>query len=62
MMMASMPSSVREMINYSEANPDIVFGRVKPTINKQGLRKYPADYNPIFGILGADRLRQNSCM
>lgn len=43
-----MPSSVREMINYSEANPDIVFGRVKPTINKQGLRKYPADYNPIL--------------
>ena len=28
-------------------SPDIIFGKVKPTITKRGFRVYPDDYNPI---------------
>lgn len=29
-------------------DPDIIYGKTKPTINKKGLREYPKDYNPIL--------------
>ena len=28
-------------------NPDVVFGKIKPVVNKKGLREYPVNYNPI---------------
>lgn len=29
-------------------DPDIIYGKTKPVINKRGLREYPKDYNPIL--------------
>lgn len=39
---------ILEPTKYPRTDPDIVFGKVKPTINKKGLREYPKDYNPII--------------
>ena len=39
---------ILEPTKYPRADPDIVFGKVKPAINKNGFRKYPNDYNPIL--------------
>jgi phage terminase large subunit-like protein len=33
---------------YPRTDPDIIFGKTKPTITKKGLRRYPKDYNPIL--------------
>ena len=29
-------------------NPDIIYGKIKPTVDAKGLRHYPKDYNPII--------------
>ena len=29
-------------------NPDIIYGKIKPTVDAKGLRHYPNDYNPII--------------
>ena len=39
---------ILEPTKYPRTDPDIVFGKTKPTISKKGFRKYPDDYNPIM--------------
>lgn len=39
---------ILEPAKYPRTDPDIVFGKTKPTITKKGFRKYPDDYNPIL--------------
>ena len=46
--MASRTSLILEPTKYPRTNPDIIYGKVKPVINKKGLREYPKDYNPIL--------------
>ena len=41
-------SLILEPTKYLRIDPDIVFGKTKPIINKRGLREYPKDYNPII--------------
>jgi len=41
-------SLILEPTDYPRNNPEIIFGKTKYTINKQGLRVYPDDYNPIL--------------
>lgn len=41
-------SLILEPTKYPRTDPDIVFGKVKPILNKKGLREYPKDYNPIL--------------
>jgi len=47
-MTALKTSLILEPTKYPRNNPDIVFGKTKPTITKKGLRRYPKDYNPIL--------------
>lgn len=47
-MTASKPLLILEPTKYPRTDPDIVFGKTKPTISKKGFRKYPDDYNPIL--------------
>lgn len=47
-MTASTSSLILEPTNCPRTDPDIVFGKVKPTLNKKGLKEYPKDYNPIL--------------
>lgn len=47
-MMDSTTSLILEPTKYPRTDPDIVFGKVKPILNKKGLREYPKDYNPIL--------------
>lgn len=46
--MSSMHSLIIELTKYLRTDPDIIFGKTKPIINKQGLKEYPKDYNPIL--------------
>lgn len=46
--MASQTLLILEPTKYPRTDPDIVFGKTKPTISKKGFRKYPDDYNPIL--------------
>lgn len=46
--MASATSLILEPTKYPRTDPDVVFGKTKPVINKRGLREYPKDYNPIL--------------
>ena len=41
-------SLILEPTKYPRTDPDIIFGKTKPTITKKGLRRYPKDYNPIL--------------
>ncbi len=41
-------SLILEPTKYPRQDPDVIFGKTKPTINKQGLREYPENYNPIL--------------
>lgn len=41
-------SLILEPTKYPRTDPDIVFGKTKPIIDKKGLRRYPKDYNPIL--------------
>ena len=36
------------VVELTRNNPDIIYGKIKPTITPKGLRHYPADYNPIL--------------
>ena len=47
-MMSSTTSLILEPTKYLRNNPNIVFGKTKPVINKKGLKEYPVDYNPIL--------------
>lgn len=46
--MASTTSLILEPTKYPRTDPDIVYGKTKPFINKKGLKEYPKDYNPIL--------------
>ena len=46
--MSSTTSLILEPTKYLRNNPNIVFGKTKPVINKKGLKEYPVDYNPIL--------------
>jgi len=46
--MASATLLILEPTKYPRTDPDVVFGKTKPVINKRGLREYPKDYNPIL--------------
>lgn len=46
--MASTTSLVLEPTKYPRTDPDIIYGKTKPVINKKGLKEYPKDYNPIL--------------
>lgn len=37
-----------EPTRYLRTDPDIIFGKTKPFINKKRLKEYPKDYNPIL--------------
>lgn len=37
-----------EPTKYLRTNPDVVFGKIKPKISKNGFREYPDDYNPVL--------------
>ena len=39
---------ILEPTKYPRTDPDIIFGKTKPAISKNGFRKYPTDYNPIL--------------
>lgn len=47
-MTVSQTSLILEPTKYPRTDPDIVFGKTKPTISKKGFRKYPSNYNPIL--------------
>lgn len=47
-MTVSKTSLILEPTKYPRTNPDIVYGKTKPTVDKKGFRKYPSDYNPIL--------------
>jgi len=47
-MTASKISLILEPTKYPRTDPDIVFGKTKPIIDKKGFRRYPKDYNPIL--------------
>ncbi len=47
-MTVSQTSLILEPTKYPRIDPDIIFGKTKPKISKQGFRKYPADYNPVL--------------
>ena len=46
--MPSTNSLITDPTKYPRTDPDIVFGKTKPILNKRGLREYPKDYNPIL--------------
>lgn len=46
--MASTTSLILEPTKYPRTDPDIIFGKTKPFINKKRLKEYPKDYNPIL--------------
>ncbi len=46
--MASTTSLILEPTKYPRTDPDIIFGKIKPILNKKGLKQYPKDYNPIL--------------
>lgn len=39
---------ILEPTKYPRTDPDIIYGKTKPHINKKGLKEYPKDYNPIL--------------
>ena len=41
-------SLILEPTKYPRTDFDIIYGPMKPNINKKGLRKYPEEYNPIL--------------
>ena len=43
-----MNSLIIEPTKYPRTDPEVVFGKAKPTINTKGLKEYPNDYNPIM--------------
>ena len=43
-----MNSLIIEPTKYPRTDPEVVFGKTKPTINTKGLKEYPNDYNPIM--------------
>lgn len=43
-----MNSLIIEPTKYLRTDPDIIFGKTKPFINKNKLKEYPKDYNPIL--------------
>jgi len=45
--MASQTLLILEPTKYPRIDPDIIFGKTKPSISKTGFRKYPKGYNPI---------------
>ncbi|WP_333638531.1 terminase large subunit [Tissierella praeacuta] len=47
-MTVSKNSLIIEPTKSPRTDPNIVFGKVKPAINKKGLKEYPRDYNPIL--------------
>lgn len=47
-MTVSQTSLILEPTKYPRIDPDIIFGKTKPSISKAGFRKYPKDYNPIL--------------
>lgn len=47
-MTVSSTSLILEPTKYPRIDPEIIFGKVKPTINEKGLKVYPSDYNPIL--------------
>lgn len=47
-MMASTTSLILEPTKYPRTDPDIIYGKPKPFINKKGLKQYPKDYKPIL--------------
>ena len=46
--MGSQTSLILEPTKYPRTDTDIIYGKVKPNINKKGLKEYPKDYNPIL--------------
>jgi len=46
--MVSTISLILEPTKYPRTDPDIIYGKTKPFINKKGLKEYPKDYNPIL--------------
>lgn len=47
-MTVSQTSLILEPTKYPRTDPNIIFGKTKPIINKKGLKEYPSDYNPIL--------------
>ena len=47
-MMDLTSSLILEPTKYPRTDPDVVYGKTKPNITSDGLREYPADYNPIL--------------
>lgn len=41
-------SLILEPTKYLRNDPEIIFGKTKPFINKKRLKEYPKDYNPIL--------------
>ncbi|MBS4538208.1 terminase large subunit [Clostridium sp. D2Q-11] len=41
-------SLILEPTKYLRNDPDIIFGKIKPRINADGLKEYPENYNPIL--------------
>lgn len=46
--MASQTSLILEPTKYPRTDPNVIFGKTKPKIDKKGFRKYPSNYNPIL--------------
>lgn len=44
----SATSLILDPTEYPRTASDIIYGKTKPIINKNGFRKYPGDYNPIL--------------
>lgn len=46
--MALTTLSTLEPTKYLRTDPEIIYGKIQPKINKKGMRHYPDDYNPIM--------------
>lgn len=47
-MMGSVASLILEPTKYPRTDSDVIFGAIKPEIDKAGFKHYPDDYNPIL--------------
>ena len=54
-------SLIIDPTKYPRNDPEIVYGKTKPAINKKGLRKYQK-LQSNFGILGADPKQTSACL
>lgn len=46
--MASQNLLILEPTKYPRTDPEVVFGKTRPKVSKNGFRKYPSGYNPIL--------------